>query len=229
MFPKPPPPESVVGCGEGGIIGPVVGVMGVLQALEAIKLIIRGGLETTDQPAKQMTMLIFSAMADTPFRTVRMRGRREDCFACSGKLTLDELKHSLDYVQFCGVVQPVKLLGPEERVTVAEYQAAAAKEHLLIDTREKEHFSLNGIPNAINIPISRFMSYREDTQRPEGWIPEDLPREAPIYVVCRVGNDSQVATKKLKEMGFGEGRFVGDIEGGLRAWRDGVDGSMPFI
>ncbi|TQS33035.1 hypothetical protein Golomagni_06635, partial [Golovinomyces magnicellulatus] len=224
----------VVGCGEGGIIGPVVGTMGVLQALESIKLIIRGDLEPSDIPARQMTMLIFSAMADTPFRTVRMRGKRADCFACSespNALTLDQMESSLDYVQFCGVLQPVNVLQADERITVQQYRQAESKPHLLIDTREKEHFSLNPIPNAINIPISKFMSHRKDAEKPVDWIPEELPPTAPIYVVCRVGNDSQIATRKLKDLGFdnnGE-RFIGDIRGGIKAWKDTVDSTMPFF
>lgn len=234
VFPKAPPPESVVGCGEGGIIGPVVGVMGVLQALESIKLIIRGDLEPSDLPARQMTMLIFGAMADTPFRTVRMRGRRADCFACSDgpdALTLEQMASSLDYVQFCGVVQPVKVLEPHERVTVAQYQKAESQPHLLIDTREKEHFSLNTLPNAINIPISRFMSHRKDADTASDWVPPELPPTAPIYVVCRVGNDSQLAARKLKDLGFDNDgqRFIGDIQGGIKAWKDAVDPTMPFF
>ncbi|KAL7809774.1 hypothetical protein V8C26DRAFT_411323 [Trichoderma gracile] len=245
VFPKPPPPESVVGCGEGGIVGPVVGVMGVLQALEAIKLLVRANhhhhLKTPvdgTEDVKQVGMLLFSAMGDVPFRTVRMRGKRKGCFACAGDgsaLTLTELKTSLDYVQFCGVNEPVKLLRPEERISVAEYERIAREEkraHVLLDVREKEHFELCSIPGAVNVPISRFTARRDGA----GWqdlIPGlvSLPPDAPIYVVCRVGNDSQVAARKLKDWGVdrdGE-RFIGDVFGGLKAWKDGVDPSLPFI
>ncbi|OAR02235.1 hypothetical protein LLEC1_03825 [Akanthomyces lecanii] len=241
VFPKPPPPESVVGCGEGGIVGPVVGIMGVLQALEAIKLITRGGLESMDTAAaeaatpKQMTMLIFSSMADSMFRTVRIRGKRDDCFACSGRddaLTLEHMQSSLDYVQFCGIVQPVKLLQPAERIPASDYARIAADRaspHLLIDVRAKEHFGLSSIEGSINVPMSQFTRWR-GTEALD-WMPADLPRSAPIYVVCRVGNDSQVAALKLKELGLdrnGE-RFVGDIDGGLRAWRKDVDPTLPFV
>lgn len=244
VFPKPPPPESVVGCGEGGIVGPIVGTMGVLQALEAIKLISRGGLEPMDTAAaeqatpKQPSMLLFSGMADTPFRTVRIRGKRDDCFACSGSeggLTLTQMESSLDYVQFCGVAQPVKILHPAERVPASEY-ARIAKDrgspHLLIDVREKEHFGLSSIPGSVNVPISQFMRSRrlEEDIAPD-WLPAGLPHSAPIYLVCRVGNDSQLATQKLKELGLdrnGE-RFIGDIDGGLQAWRRDVDPSLPFV
>lgn len=241
VFPKPPPPESVVGCGEGGVIGPVVGTMGVLQALEAIKLIVRGGhLKTSeggeDEDVKQVGLLLFSAMDPVPFRTVRMKGKRKGCFACSGDgtaLTLNELKTSMDYVQFCGVNQPIKLLQPEERISATEYERISQerKSHLLLDVREKEHFGVCSIKGSINVPISRFTAHRGQEPDLSDLIPGDVPRDAPIYIVCRVGNDSQIAARKLKDWGVdrnGE-RFVGDILGGLKAWKETVDPSLPFI
>ncbi|KAH6608475.1 hypothetical protein Trco_001821, partial [Trichoderma cornu-damae] len=253
VFPKPPPPESVVGCGEGGIIGPVVGVMGVLQALEAIKLIVRGdhskgraaaaagevegGVEGGADGERQAGMLLFSAMGDVPFRTARMRGKRKACFACSGDgtaFTLNELKTSMDYVQFCGVNQPVQLLRPEERISAAEYERVSRERkgaHLLLDVREKEHFGVCNIEGSINIPIGRFTAHRGQGPDLADLIPGGAPPDAPIYVVCRVGNDSQIAARKLKDWGADRGgeRFVGDISGGLKAWKDAVDPSMPFI
>ncbi|KAF5625110.1 molybdenum cofactor biosynthetic enzyme [Fusarium sp. NRRL 25303] len=233
VFPTPPPPDSVVGCGEGGIIGPIVGTMGVLQALEAIKLISGGDLEIQGE-AKTPMLLLFSGMSDTPFRSVRMRGRRKTCLACGdeNRLTLDELKTSMDYVQFCGVKQPVRLLQPDERVTAKEYDELSKSENkdmLLVDVREKEHFDLCNISGSVNIPISRFMSARGEAT-PEGW-PSDLPHSTPIYVVCRVGNDSQIAAQKLKDLGLGNNgeRFIGDILGGIKSWKDTVDPSVPFI
>ncbi|KAK5988559.1 Adenylyltransferase and sulfurtransferase uba4 [Cladobotryum mycophilum] len=234
VFPKPPPPGSVVGCGEGGIVGPVVGIMGVLQALEAIKLISKGELEVPLLEARQAMMLLFSGMADTPFRSVRMRGKRAGCFACSGDdkaLTLTELRTSMDYVQFCGINQPVQLLQSDERITVADYEKVAREQtpHLLVDVREKEHFDVCHLEGSINIPISRFTSHR-----PEGspdLLPTELSPDTPVYLICRVGNDSQIAAKKLKDLGLdlnGE-RFIGDVYGGIKAWKDLIDPSLPFI
>ncbi|KAH7134214.1 hypothetical protein EDB81DRAFT_93629 [Dactylonectria macrodidyma] len=230
VFPKPPPPESVVGCGEGGILGPVVGAMGVIQALEAIKLIARGDLEGGE--LRQTTLLLFSAMADTPFRSVRMRSKRKGCFACdeAASLTLDELRTSLDYVQFCGVNPPVRLLQPDERITAEQYdQLKPDDKHVLLDVREKEHFDLCNITGSISIPISRFMSTRGDAI-PDG-LPSELPPSTSIYVVCRVGNDSQIAAQKLKDLGLGNNgeRLIKDIKGGMKAWKDTVDPSIPFI
>lgn len=237
VFPKPPPPESVVGCGEGGIVGPVVGTMGVLQALEAIKLIARGGLEVQEkpEPVDRIAMLLFSAMAETPFRTVRMRGKRKGCFACGGEeggLTLEKLKNSLDYVQFCGTVQPVKELAANERVSALAYKAVSkdtSKDHVLIDVRGKEQFSVANVPGSVNVPISRFMSSRAESA--SDLLPANVASDAPIYLVCRVGNDSQIAAKKLKDLGLDNNgsRFIGDIEGGLKAWKRDVDPSLPFI
>ena len=117
VFPKPPPAESVVSCGDGGILGPVVGVMGVLQAVEAIKLIVAGklthGLEKNDVDGESSpaSMLLFSSNNSQPFRCVRLRSRRLACFACSkdSGLTLEGLRSgSLDYVLFCGLASPVQ-------------------------------------------------------------------------------------------------------------------------
>ncbi|KAI0404810.1 adenylyltransferase [Xylaria palmicola] len=244
VFPRPPPADSVVSCGEGGILGPVVGVMGVLQALEAIKLIaagIGGGGSTgaTERPAP--SLLLFSAGSSTPFRSIRMRSRRSNCFACSASstLTLAELKSgSLDYVQFCGVNAPINILQPDERISAAHYSSILARgaeeKGLLLDVREKEHFDIAAIPGAINVPFSTFQAKSRPASNGDApdlnWLPEDVVSDAPIYVVCRVGNDSQLVTKKLKDMGLdrhGE-RFIGDINGGMRAWKFEVDQTLPF-
>lgn len=225
----------MVGCGEGGIIGPVVGVMGVLQALEAIKVITQEVEQKGDEKKKTNNMLLFSALTDTPFRSVRMRGRRSDCAACgdASDLTLERLKSSMDYVQFCGVKEPVKLLKPDERITAEDYARIAKeqRDHVLIDVREKEQFGLCSIPGSINIPITRFMSHRPEKGQVPEWFPEVISPSSPVYLVCRVGNDSQTAAQKLKDMGLdrdGE-RFIGDINGGLMAWRNAIDPSIPFI
>ncbi|KAI0456532.1 adenylyltransferase [Xylaria acuta] len=244
VFPKPPPADSVVSCGEGGILGPVVGVMGVLQALEAIKLIaagIRPGNGPTPKEPLAPSLLLFSANSPTPFRSIRMRSRRSNCFACSvsSTLTLKELKSgSLDYVQFCGVTTPVNILRPDERISATHYNTILTKgveeRRLLLDVREKEHFDIANIPGAINVPFSTFQAKSRSTQNGDAlhlnWLPEAVASDAPIYVVCRVGNDSQLVTKKLKDMGLdrhGE-RFIGDIQGGMRAWKFEVDQTMPF-
>ncbi|OHE96213.1 ThiF family protein [Colletotrichum orchidophilum] len=244
VFPKPPPPDSVVSCGEGGILGPVVGVMGVLQALEAIKLVAAGAVdpEVKGKKAAAPSLLIFSGAAPSgPFRSVRMRGRRKDCFACSATstLSLETLRSgSLDYVSFCGVNAPVSLLAPEERISATEYKQVSNEKggrHLLLDVRERENFDICSLDGALSIPIANFMRETQPSSdgvnpRPE-WLPLDFPEDSPIYLVCRVGNDSQLAARRLKDLALDNNgkRFIGDIEGGMRAWKKQVDPTLPFI
>ena len=220
--------------------------MGVLQAGEVIKLVATGGLEpsygstTTDAEASiNPIMLLYSANnAATPFRTVRLRSRRPDCFACSTQagLTLESLASgSLDYVAFCGLGKPVNVLEPEERIDAKEYAQARSKQgkqQLLIDVREKVQFDICSLEGSINVPFSEFQSSRRRTASVTeklAWMPESLQQNAPIYVVCRLGNDSQVVTRQLKVMGLGndERRFIGDIKGGFQAWKEQVDSSWP--
>jgi adenylyltransferase and sulfurtransferase len=237
VFPKPPPPDSVVSCGEGGILGPVVGVMGVLQALEAIKLV-AAGLDIPSEEPRSPSLLLFSASGPTTFRSMKMRGRRPTCVACSAASTLSPItikSELFDYVQFCGVQTPVCLLSPDERITASAYRALLDEKpshaHVLLDVREREHFDIARIPGAVSVPFSAFQVRGKSTADSKlEWLPETLPPEAPIYVVCRVGNDSQIVTRKLKEMGLDQGgrRFIGDIEGGMRAWKQQVDKTLPF-
>ncbi|XXG94016.1 hypothetical protein Hte_000267 [Hypoxylon texense] len=233
IFPKPPPADSVISCGEGGILGPVVGVMGVLQALETIKLIVSGtGKEADSTPKEPVapSLLLFSAASATPFRSIRMRSRKPNCFACSAgsTLTLKELgSGSLDYVQFCGVTMPVNILKPEERISATDYNnmlAGGSHQGLLLDVREKEHFAIASIPGAINVPFSTLQS------RAPKQLSDTIAAEGPIYVVCRVGNDSQIITRQLKEMGLERNRErdIRDIKGGMLAWKHEVDRTLPF-
>jgi adenylyltransferase/sulfurtransferase len=237
VFPKPPPADSVVSCGDGGILGPVVGVMGVLQAVEAIKLIVAEkltpGLEPigVDGENSPTSMLLFSANSSQPFRSVRLRSRRSGCFACSkdSVLSLGGLRSgSLDYVLFCGLASPVNILKPDERVQAQVYDELKRKKHLLVDVREKVQFDICNLEGSINIPFSRLQG-KSLADGEVGWIPGDLPDDAPIYVICRLGNDSQVITRKLKEGGFDKNgrRYIGDIKGGLKAWKEQVDASWP--
>lgn len=240
VFPKPPPAESVVSCGDGGILGPVVGVMGVLQALEALKLISSGKLSTIAAvqgevvTKNEASMLLFSSNSNPPFRTVRLRGRRAGCFACSStaSLTLESLSSGiLDYAQFCGVTNPVSILKPEERVSASEYSTVKqqGKKHVLVDVREKVQFDICSIEGSVNVPFSTVQGSRPLVAEGETpwWLPRDLPLNAPIYLVCRLGNDSQVTARKLKDAGLGEGRYIGDIKDGLKAWKNEVDSSWP--
>lgn len=234
--------ETVTSCGEGGILGPVVGAMGVLQALEAIKLIagrlspIRGlNMEqSVDAQPIRTTMHMFSAYNPQPFRSVRMRSRRSDCAACSSQACISKetlSSGSLDYVQFCGIAAPVSLLTPTERVSCAEYvriTTSTETKHILLDVRERLLYELYALPGSVNVPFSEVLEWKSTDDAVQACqIDEDTTA---VYIICRLGNDSQITVNKLKELGLGtNGRYIGDIVGGLRGWKDEVDETLPNV
>ncbi|KAJ9668357.1 hypothetical protein H2201_001405 [Coniosporium apollinis] len=253
VFPKPPPAASVLSCGEGGIMGPVVGVMGVLQALEAIKLIVaglktegvelNGGKEGQGKPDPP-SLLLFSAYSSPQFRSIRLRSRKPKCAACSAQATVTRealASGSLDYVQFCGVIDPVDMLEAGERVTAKELASELAKTGMdgptarglgatrpvIVDVREKVHFDLCSLDGSVNVPFSEISTGGES----DDWLSKirSVSPEQPILVVCRLGNDSQVAVRRMKKAGLnGDGkRWIGDLRGGLSAWRESVDPEFP--
>jgi adenylyltransferase/sulfurtransferase len=259
VFPKPPPPESVVSCGDGGILGPVVGVMGILQALEAIK-VLTAPTPSPSAPADPPSLLIFSAYSQPMFRSIRLRSRKPKCAACSAQASISAealQSGNLDYVQFCGIVDPVNALTPQERISAENYAklrsgvnpftgtVSSKDSHILVDTREQVQFELGNIDGSVNIPFSAIstiarpsldassprMSREDYDMETDGsdWVSALRQSEKPIFVVCRRGNDSQLSVKKMKELGldYGGKRFIGDIRGGLEAWRKGVDAEFP--
>ena len=238
IFPKPPLAESVLSCGEGGILGPVVGVMGILMAVEAIKMIVAGldpslqdNIQNNNAPTKgPPSLLLYSAFTNPQFRSIRLRGRRPQCVACSEKATItwrSLTSGSLDYNKFCGIANPINILTDNERITAREYQSILqnnSKRHLLLDVRDKVQFNICHLGGSINIPILDLESNSSDTP----FLDEEL-LTTPIYVVCRLGNDSQRAVQKLKSRGCDHDgqRYIADITGGFRAWKQEVDSNWP--
>jgi adenylyltransferase/sulfurtransferase len=213
--------------------------MGVLQALEAIKVITRRG---TDEAAELPTLLLFSAYSTPQFRSIRLRRRKANCAACSANATVTKeslLSGSMDYIQFCGLADPVNLLSPEERVTATEYSMKHGSQSVLIDVREKVQFDLCSLEGSINIPSSEIVGVLQGSCQDGDGLTEELVRlktmlkeekpEVPVYVICRLGNDSQVAVKRFKQLGLNtnEMRWIGDIKGGLKSWRQDVDPEFP--
>ncbi|KAK2754204.1 Urmylation protein [Arachnomyces sp. PD_36] len=268
VFPNPPPADGVVSCADGGILGPVVGTMGVMQALEAIKVITAFpkpeesvvGMSTSSSsaaPTEPPYLHLFSAYSTPPFRAIRLRSRRKACISCSSesKISLDSLKcGSMDYVLFCGSASSPNVLSPEERISPLEYQklhsgpegTSVSKSPIMIDVREKVQFDICNLENSINIPISTILSSAHQPKNPAtasgdsdtstdvlpSWLPPEIASstpDTPIYVVCRLGNDSQIAVQKMRQRGLDRGgqRSVRDIRGGFRAWKREVDPDWP--
>lgn len=129
----------------------MVGTIGVMQALQAIKIIL-------DLPGVLSGRLLLFDGLDTTFKNIRLRGKNPDCAACGLSPTIREL---IDYEEFCGAKANdknpnLKILGTNERICVEEYSELAkdsAKTHLLIDVRSEEEFQICHLKNSINIPI----------------------------------------------------------------------------
>ena len=102
VHPRPPPPETVTNCSDGGVLGVVPGVIGSLQALEALRLLTPGL-----RPAHVQSLLLFDGLLGA-FRSVRLRGRQPDCAVCGDRPTVTQLQ---DYVQFCGAAPTDKVTG----------------------------------------------------------------------------------------------------------------------
>ena len=264
-FRKPPPPSAMVTCGEAGIMGTVVGMMGVAQAGEAIKILAsnlhKPSTSTTPSapPSENLcqphlllyTYDLASGIGPYTFRAAKMGSRKKNCFACGenspSTLTLEGIKGgNPNYEQFCGLnAASTTLLPKEERITASAYHRAKVNgelpEHILIDTREKEHFSFGSIEGAVNLPFTTLLTKAFKIKRAgqeEGKAEDILPpqakevsEDAPILFVCRRGLDSQEAVEKFKELGLDKGgkRKIMDIMGGMKAWKDEVDPDFQFI
>ncbi|KAF9926464.1 Molybdenum cofactor synthesis protein 3 [Linnemannia zychae] len=219
LFPTPPPSETVTNCSDGGVLGVVPGIIGCLQALEAIK--IATGLNKDDPP----TMTLFSANSSTMFRTIKLRKRKSDCIMCGDSPTITKL---IDYVRFCGssatdTTPALHLIPFNERITVQGYSEVVKKHvpHLLLDVREKVQFDICSLPSSLNIPLKTLPNELEKIKASlEG------QTDRPVYVVCRRGNDSQPAVRILQENNITTGE-VKDIVGGLEQWSNLINPDFP--
>lgn len=173
VFPRPPPAETVLSCSEGGILGPVVGVMGVLMAMQAIKLIIGGtyNQKPGDSPVhsspghnlgafpEDPSMLLFSATGDPMFRQVRIKGKRSNCPSCGSNPAITEdslVSGKLDYAWFCGM-RSSKDLPDDQRYSPEDFirnrTNITAGYTILVDVRPKHEFELGHIEHSVNAPI----------------------------------------------------------------------------
>ncbi|ORY44786.1 hypothetical protein BCR33DRAFT_679299, partial [Rhizoclosmatium globosum] len=225
IFPNPPPPETVTNCSDGGVLGVVTGIIGCFQALEAIKILTGIG------PSYSQKMLLFDAVSGS-VRVVKLRGKNPVCAVCSHNPTVTKL---IDYVQFCGANATDKtitrhLLGPNERVSCLKYNQIRANNlpHLLLDVRDKNQFQIASLKGSVNIPWSQLARRLGEVFDLIGLSDSDRENSSkvaiPIYVLCRLGNDSQLAVKLLQASGV---QNVWDIEGGLYDWSDTVDSTFP--
>ena len=207
MFPEPPPPGMVPSCAEGGVLGVLPGVIGVIQAIEAIKLIVGIGEPLLGR------LLHFDALK-LKFREFKLR-RDPKCPVCGDNPTITEL---IDYDQFCGI--PEAKAQEEEEAHVPSLTAPELKAKLdagdrfvLLDVREPYEYDICRIPGSRLIPLGQLASRMSE-----------LDSADEIVLQCKSGIRSARALHLLQEAGFGKLR---NLEGGIAAWSDLVDPSVP--
>jgi sulfur-carrier protein adenylyltransferase/sulfurtransferase len=221
LYPEPPPPGLVPSCAEGGVLGILPGLLGVIQATETIKLILGIGEPLIGR------LLLVDALGMS-FRTLKLR-KNPECPVCGPNPTVTEL---IDYDQFCGIEPPSKL-GPLEvardkavgnhpvvdgipQISVDELKRKLdAKEDIFVlDVREPHEYQIANL-GAPQIPVG-------EVERRVGELAAQKNRE--VIVHCRSGARSQKAALVLKQAGFTN---VSNLAGGILAWADKIDPSMP--
>ncbi|KAH9972728.1 hypothetical protein BGW80DRAFT_1474576 [Lactifluus volemus] len=218
LVPQSPVSGSSPTCEETGILGAVTGVIGSLQALEAIRIIV--GLHDG-----QPSLLVYSALGMPPFRSIKLRKRRTTCSACGVEGQRVGKIEDTDYVQFCGGARPdwvtlgLKSGHPEWRITANELRdTIKSKPIRILDVRPKTEFEICHLPSSIHVPLHDIVANPVDY----------LSLEFETYVVCRLGNDSQIAAEALRDAQPNTACVIKDLVGGLRAWSRDVDPEFPL-
>lgn len=206
LYPEPPPPDLVPSCAEGGVLGVLPGLIGLVQATETVKLILGVGEPLIGR------LLLYDALA-MRFRELRLR-KNPTCVICSPKATQKGL---IDYPAFCGVAAPDASASgsglPEVTPEALREELAGTDPPLLVDVREPNEWEIVHLPNAHLIPRA---------QLPDRLT--ELTGARRLVVYCRTGGRSSQATRLLIELGFSN---VRNLTGGITAWAEKVDPSLP--
>src|ERR1700727_703017 len=221
LYPEPPPPGLVPSCAEGGVLGILPGLLGVIQATEVIKLILGKG-----EPLIGRLVLVDSL--NMRFRELKLR-KNPDCPVCGTHPTVTEL---IDYNQFCGIAKPTSV-GPLEvardkavaespivegipQITVEQLkQKLDAKENIFVlDVREPHEYPIANL-GAPLIPVGSIESRINEIA---------AHKNDEVIIHCRSGARSQKAALALKAAGFTN---VSNLTGGILAWAEKIDPTMP--
>ncbi|MES2738696.1 MAG: molybdopterin-synthase adenylyltransferase MoeB [Verrucomicrobiota bacterium] len=200
MSPTPPKPGLVPSCAEGGVLGVLPGLVGTMQALEAIKLITGIG-----QPL--LGKLLHVDALSLRFRTFTLR-RDPECPVCGENPTITE---PIDYQGFCGMTPPPNV----PTITVQELQDKRSRQenHFLLDVREPDEYAAAQIEGSTLIPLAQVTARAAE-----------IPRDKPVLVHCRSGVRSAKAVAALQELGYTQ---VWNVAGGILAWAKEIDPTIP--
>ena len=221
FYPTPPPPHTVTSCSNGGVVGPCIGILGTMMAVEALKCIV--GFYTDDNFHPFLTL--YSGFAPGQrLRTFKMRSRMPKCKLCNPdtrEITREKIEQGvIDYKGWCGTMN-YNVLNPQtQRITAEQLSSVdfSDSEHLnpLLDVRPRIQYDISHIDGSVNIPYDELSSLKNELK---GFDPHKK-----TYVICRFGNDSQLSTKLLLKRNFND---VQDVIGGLDSWKKNVDPDFP--
>ena len=205
LYPEPPPPGLVPSCAEGGVLGILPGLIGVIQATETVKIILGKGETLKNR------LLLYDAL-NMRFRELRLQ-RDRNCPVCGDHPTVTKL---IDYQEFCGI----RPMTPQSAAGEGVIDPVEVKRKLdngenftLIDVREPHEYQIARIPGARLIPLGELPKHLNE-----------LDPEAEIVAHCKSGGRSQKAVDLLKQNGF---KNVRNMTGGITAWSDKVDPTVP--
>jgi len=208
LYPEPPPPGLVPSCAEGGVLGVLPGIIGVIQATESIKLVTGIGEPLIGR------FLIYDALK-MKFRELKLK-KDPECPVCGPNPTVTKL---IDYDQFCGIAPAAT---ENAGGTVSDWEITpvelkkkldAGETPLILDVREPNEYQINRIPGSTLIPLGEL---------PRRY--QELPRDREIVAQCKMGGRSAKAMDFLKTVGFTN---VKNLKGGILEWIDKVDPSQP--
>jgi adenylyltransferase/sulfurtransferase len=211
LYPEPPPPGLVPSCAEGGVLGVLPGIVGAIQANETVKLILGA-----EDGALINRLLLFDAWR-MRFRELKLR-KDPACPVCGEGATIKEL---IDYEEFCGLKPQAAGDGARPAQTLEEITASEFKRRLdsgddlqIIDVREPNEYDIARIPGARLIPLGQVAGRAAEI---------DPARETVVH--CKGGVRSAKAIEALRGAGFA-GKLL-NLKGGITAWSDEVDPSVP--
>lgn len=204
LYSEPPPPGFVPSCEEGGVFGVLPGIIGLIQATEAIKILLGEGTTLGGR------LLLFDALRMS-FRELRLK-KDSQCKICGDQPLITAL---IDYEQFCGTGQSMN--APENalrEITPADLSSRLSKGQkiVLLDVREPAEWEGGRLENAIHIPMRRLMG---DVGT--------LDKSAEIVVYCRTGRRSATAIEMMRSIGF---ENLQNLQGGITRWAADVDPSI---
>jgi len=207
LYPAPPPPGMVPSCAEGGVLGILPGIIGLIQSTEIIKLILNKGDSLIGR------LLLFQAMP-MKFRELRLK-KDPDCPVCSKNATIKEL---IDYDEFCSVgrgEENVKETDISIEITTHELKKLIDEKlsFTLIDVREPHEYQICRIEGATLMPLATIANQMAG-----------LDQTGEIITYCHAGMRSYKAAEFLKSMGFGK---VRSLKGGIKSWSRDIDPSIP--